>query len=99
MLIYCIINASPDSYINAAVIERSIQNYAACVLKISKKSIYACGLQGFVDTYTQIANKRYYDKKKEYYKRYYVENKEKIKSAKIACRLINKKEEEKQYCY
>ena len=95
MLIYCIINASPDSYINAAVIERSIQNYAACVLKISKKSIYACSLQGFVDTYTQIANKRYYDKKKEYYKRYYVENKEKIKSAKIACRLINKKEEEK----
>ena len=44
MSIYCIINASSDSYIDAAVIDRCMQNYAACVLKISKKSIYACGL-------------------------------------------------------
>ena len=49
------------------------------------------------DTIAKIKNQLFialvaYD---EYYKRYYVENKEKIKSAKIACRLINKKEEEK----
>jgi len=50
MSIYCIINVSPDSYIDAAVIERRMQNYAACVLKISKNSTYSCGVQGFTAT-------------------------------------------------
>jgi len=54
MSIYCVINVSPDSYIDAAVIERCMQNYAACVLKISKKSIYSCGVQGFTATEEQI---------------------------------------------
>jgi len=54
MSIYCIINVNSDSYIDAAVIERCMQNYAACVLKISKKCIYSCGVQGFTATEEQI---------------------------------------------
>jgi hypothetical protein len=59
MSIYCIINVSPDSYIDAAVIERCMQNYAASVLKISKNSIYKCGVQGFTATEEQIKEVMY----------------------------------------
>jgi hypothetical protein len=140
MSIYCIINVSRDSYIDSAVIERCMQNYEASVLKISKNSIYSCGVQGFIDTKEQIKevitstlsqvylpsfvkfdnnilgliqfNEFYLAQGRGFWKklvinkvvdtyrqterkRYYDENKEKIKSVRIARRLINKKEEEK----
>jgi hypothetical protein len=52
--LYGIINVQEDVCIDAAIIERVLQNYVSDVLKVCKNRIYKCGAQGFVCSEDQI---------------------------------------------